>query len=359
VTLSLKDGIGIHWEPYPIETTGYAAMALLGLDRPETASAIEWLSTQRNSLGGYGESTQDTVVAIRALIAAAMKVRGELDLTLTVLDGVSELASLHIDGSNYDILRTVELPAGRPTGLSLRAEGSGSVGYQVARKYHVPGELLPPPRDMEIEVDYDAQGIEVDQIVDVKVRVAYTGEKKRTGMTIVDVAIPTGFEAVRASLDALVTAKVSSRIDVAGRKAIIYLDGLDKGSPVSFAFQVKALYPVKAQAPISRVYEYYDLKNQAYTRGTPLVVGTTKSFIRGDVFADKAIDLTDAIAVLGYLFLGDTTIACLDRADLNDDGKVEITDPIFLLNYLYLGGPAPAAPFPAEGADPTPDDLDC
>ncbi len=357
--LAKRDGIGIHWEPYPIESTGYAAMALLSLSRPEAASAIEWLSTQRNSLGGYGQSTQDTVVAIRALVAAASKVRGELDLTLTVLDGEGALASLHIDGTNYDILRTVELPSGRASGLALRAEGSGSVGYQVARKFHVPGDRLPPPRDMEIDVAYDAQGIEVDQLVDVKVRVRYSGAKERTGMTIVDVGIPTGFQATRASLDALVSSKVASRIDIAGRKVILYLDGLDRGAALEFAFQVKALFPVKAEPPISRVYEYYDLNVQATTRGKPIVVDPPLHFIRGDVNSDAAVDISDAVGILHYLFEGDRSIACLDRADPNDDGGIDITDPILILNFLFLGGPQPADPFPGAGVDPTQDSLDC
>ncbi len=139
--LAIGDGIGIHWEPYPIETTGYAAIALIGLNMPEGASAIEGISTQRNSLGGYGQSTQDTVVAVGALIATAMKVRSNLELT--VLDGDATLAALHVDDSNRDLLRSVERPAGRATGLSLRAEGKGNAGCQVATKFHVPGDLLP------------------------------------------------------------------------------------------------------------------------------------------------------------------------------------------------------------------------
>ena len=43
-------------------------------------------------------------------------------------NGVQSTGLRSIDGSNYDILRTVELPAGRASGLELRAEGSGSVG---------------------------------------------------------------------------------------------------------------------------------------------------------------------------------------------------------------------------------------
>ena len=46
-------------------------------------------------------------------------------------------------------------------------------------------------------------------------------------------------------------------------------------------------------------------------------------------------------------------------SDADDDGAVEITGAIFLLTYLFLGGTAPAEPLGKCGVDPTPDDLTC
>ncbi len=357
-----RDGIGIHWEPYPIETTGYVALALLAQDRPEAASAVEWLSTQRNSLGGYGESTQDTVVAIRALTEAALRVRADLDVTLTVLDGETPASTIRVDDSNYDVLQTVELPVGRASGLSLRSEGTGNVGFQLAVGFHVPAEELPPPNDMEIDVVYDARRVEVDDLVDVRVRVLYSGAKERTGMTIVDIGVPTGFAAVRSTLDALVEAGTASRVDVAGRKVIVYLDGLDSGVPVEFGFQVRALYPVRAEAPVSKVFEYYDPDVQASIRGKPVVISERDDrpgiFVRGDANSDDSVDISDAVRILGFLFLG-AELDCVDRADVDDDGIVVITDAIALLNYLFQDGRAPREPFPVAGEDPTPDNLEC
>jgi len=203
----------------------------------------------------------------------------------------------------------------------------------------------------------------VDDLVDVIVRVKYTGPKKETGMTLVDVGIPTGFDAVRSTLDALVSAKVASRVDVAGRKVIVYLDGLEQDTPVEFRFQVKALYPVRAEPPLSKVYEYYDPDVQATSRGPGLEVRppatTPKTFLRGDLNGDGTDDVSDAVSILGYLFLGEAAPRCRDMADVDDGGSVEITDPIYLLDYLFLGGPPPAAPFPQAGEDPTADSLDC
>jgi len=81
---------------------------------------------------------------------------------------------------------------------------------------------------------------------------------------------------------------------------------------------------------------------------------------RGDCDGNAQAELTDAIALLGHLFLGAVEPSCLDACDSNDDGKADISDATFVLGYLFLGGPPPPAPgLDACGEDPTADGLDC
>lgn len=82
------------------------------------------------------------------------------------------------------------------------------------------------------------------------------------------------------------------------------------------------------------------------------------SFIRGDRNGDGAIDIADAVGILGFLFSGETA-SCLDALDSNDDGGVNIADAVYLLDFLFTGGSPPPAPHPNAGADPTADTLDC
>jgi len=83
-------------------------------------------------------------------------------------------------------------------------------------------------------------------------------------------------------------------------------------------------------------------------------------FVRGAVNpSDREVDIADAIFVLDYLFAGGEPPGCMDSADINDDGIIDIADPIALLAYLFAQGPPPSDPFPAAGADPTPDGLGC
>ncbi|HZN60115.1 MAG TPA: c-type cytochrome domain-containing protein [Planctomycetota bacterium] len=62
---------------------------------------------------------------------------------------------------------------------------------------------------------------------------------------------------------------------------------------------------------------------------------------RGDVNRDDLLNITDAVLVLGFLFLGGEGPDCAVLPDANADGIVNLTDPVFVLNYLFLGGDAP------------------
>jgi CHRD domain len=68
-------------------------------------------------------------------------------------------------------------------------------------------------------------------------------------------------------------------------------------------------------------------------------------FKRGDANADGAIDLSDAIFTLSWLFTGGQEPTCRDAADTNDDEKADISDAVVSLGFLFLGGQAPGFPF--------------
>jgi hypothetical protein len=84
-------------------------------------------------------------------------------------------------------------------------------------------------------------------------------------------------------------------------------------------------------------------------------------FMRGEANNDGAVDLTDAINVLGFLFLGSpSSLPCAKAGDTDDNGVLEITDAVNLLGYLYLGNPLILPqPFPNCGPDVISDQLDC
>lgn len=83
-------------------------------------------------------------------------------------------------------------------------------------------------------------------------------------------------------------------------------------------------------------------------------------FVRSDVDGNGARDISDAISLLDYLFIGNFILKCPDAADHDDSGLVDLSDAIAILSFQFLGGRAPMVPFPSRGADPTEDSLpDC
>ncbi len=94
---------------------------------------------------------------------------------------------------------------------------------------------------------------------------------------------------------------------------------------------------------------------------------TATGFVRGDANADGQVNITDALTILGFLFLGEAAPPCLDAADVDDNGGTAINDGIGILGWLFQGGNAPRPPTPADsdfgpescGPDPTDDDLEC
>ncbi|MBI4585087.1 MAG: hypothetical protein HY717_13835 [Planctomycetes bacterium] len=80
------------------------------------------------------------------------------------------------------------------------------------------------------------------------------------------------------------------------------------------------------------------------------------TFIRGDFDHNGTPDLSDAVGLLRFLFLGDPPSGCMDAGDVDDSGELTIGDAIGLLQHLFLGALPPQAPYPDSGQDPTPGD---
>ncbi|HVR75571.1 MAG TPA: hypothetical protein VMT52_14645, partial [Planctomycetota bacterium] len=86
-------------------------------------------------------------------------------------------------------------------------------------------------------------------------------------------------------------------------------------------------------------------------------------FHRGDADDNGSLQLTDAVRILGFLFLGGPAPTCLEAADADDNGSLQLTDAVRILGFLFLGGPPPAPPGPPPspcGPDPAGSpDLGC
>lgn len=88
--------------------------------------------------------------------------------------------------------------------------------------------------------------------------------------------------------------------------------------------------------------------------GTPCGNGDDPQFRRGDHDGSGLADITDALNLLGFLFLGTTPPICGNASDFDNSGLLDITDALILLGHLFLGQPN-ALPAPGTSCGPNPD----
>jgi CD109 antigen len=277
--LAVEDEDGLRWavaefgEPHgslAVEATGYALMALLEhSDQLNASRAARWLVTQRNALGGFN-STQDTVVGIQALTAFAAGSRADVDLVVEVQAGET-LEQLRISPENYDVLQLVPLPMDEDVAISV--EGKGQAVAQLVLRYNLP-QAEKEAEIFHIEVDYDTHQVEVNDRIEIGVKVEFDPPLPiEAGMTVLDISVPTGFVPVEESIQKVVEAEPRiKRYDVAARKVIFYIEDMAPGDEITFEFEALASYPVRAKGVTSQVYSYYKPEWKSETLSQPVVV---------------------------------------------------------------------------------------
>ncbi|MBI4606753.1 MAG: hypothetical protein HY721_32720 [Planctomycetes bacterium] len=85
-------------------------------------------------------------------------------------------------------------------------------------------------------------------------------------------------------------------------------------------------------------------------------------FVRGDCNGDGEVtgQVSDAVTLLAYSFLGSPAPPCLAACDADGDGQVAgvVTDAVYLLSFNFLGGAPPPPPFPGCGPPRSRGDVD-
>ncbi len=142
---------------------------------------------------------------------------------------------------------------------------------------------------------------------------------------------------------------------------ITQVDMIDGGDHFCSHSELSAHFGLGAETMIDELrVEWTDgsvtiINDVAADQTMTVTAGTSPDpeWIRGDVNADGAINVADAIALLSGLFGTPSAILCGAAADVNNDGGQDIGDPVYLLTYNFSMGTEPPAPFPSCGIAPT------
>lgn len=66
-------------------------------------------------------------------------------------------------------------------------------------------------------------------------------------------------------------------------------------------------------------------------------------FVCGDANGDAAVDISDVVYLISFIFSGGSAPNPLTAGDANCDEAVDISDAVYIIGYIFSGGPQPCA----------------
>ncbi|GFR30237.1 CD109 antigen [Trichonephila clavata] len=250
-----------------VETTAYALLTHVKRQAVIQREIVHWLNGQRTTDHGWA-STQDTIVALQALMEYAVqsRVRDVMDVTVTVevpsLPGYSR--QIQIDENNYSDLQTIEIPRAYGT-VVVKAQGSGVALVQLSVHYNVDWKHLitQPPLpafDLDVKASYSGRN---NSHITIKSCQSWTRQSvsRTSGMAVLEVALPTGYIIEQHELHGYVRSRVVRNLREARFREgqiVFFFEHLDI-SPICVSFTVQRWYPVAnmTQYLSAKVYDYY------------------------------------------------------------------------------------------------------
>lgn len=259
-----------------IETTALVAMAMIKADTHHALvnQALGYLVQNKGAYGNW-ESTQATILALKALLTAAAGSGQNAEMTVSVLLDGKELGRERFTPQNSDILRLIDAGSVGPGEhkVELRSQGKANVMYQVVGRFYLPWRGVAPElrEPLSIKLRYDRTKLKVDDTLTANVDVAYH-LPRTTFMVIVDLGIPPGFAVQTEDLEALVKNRTITRYSLTGRQITLYVGEMRKDKPLAFRYRLKAKFPIRAKTPKSVAYEYYTPSSKGVQQPEQIVV---------------------------------------------------------------------------------------
>lgn len=306
-----------HWNAgaraLNIETAGYALLTQMAIGRQRYAGPIvSWLTEQRNTKGGF-HSTQDTCVALQALAKYSENTVGRqlnLKVTLTAERDPKWKRIYHITRQNALLQRHEDVSSILGGELFVDTEGSGVAQMQVEVRHNVPttrdelcrftlqvrvgeernGKVVSPlgdqapPKKVDCKKKYKCklakdkkrcrklkkkcrkeqkknpkpQKHKPIDALELRVCVRFKGPGK-TGMSILDVGIFTGFTVDNKEMKKLENTSFIDRIEPSDRSVVFYLSEIPSNRDTCVTFRVLRLFDVGTIQPVPvNVYDYYE-----------------------------------------------------------------------------------------------------
>jgi uncharacterized protein YfaS (alpha-2-macroglobulin family) len=264
-----------------LETTGLAVQALLqsGEASGTARKALNYIASKKDAYGTWG-TTQATIMALRALLAATEKGAADVRGTLLVTLNGKSTEKLELTPENNDLLHQFvfkNIDGQSANTVDLRFEGTGGLAYQVVGSYFLPWSEKPAAEALAIDVAYDRTHLSQDDIATARATIKNNLDKT-AAMVMVDLGIPPGFDLLSEDLQDYEQKSSGlksghlSKFSLTATQAILYFDSFAPGDVATVKFRLRAKYPIRARTFESRVYEYYDPEVSSVARPVQLEV---------------------------------------------------------------------------------------
>ncbi|PNF16401.1 hypothetical protein B7P43_G10516 [Cryptotermes secundus] len=250
-----------------IQATSYALLTYVARQELMIDPIVKWLNSQRLTDGGWA-STQDTAVAMRALIEYTVRQRirdvSSLSVTVEATSLQGHVRNLYVNERNLAQLQKIEIPEAWGT-VKVQAKGAGYAILQMSVQYNVDSfqfQTQPPVQAFSLHTRANFHGRNHSHITyRCCQRWTNLNESVRSGLAVLDVTIPTGYIVQQQDLDAYIRSRQVRNLQRARfqeRKVLFYFDFLDMRD-TCVNFTIERWYPVANMSrylPI-RVYDYY------------------------------------------------------------------------------------------------------
>ncbi|XP_037078368.1 murinoglobulin-2-like [Pollicipes pollicipes] len=276
---ALREKAALHWRTergrlaggaaLDVETTAYMTMTLLRLGghAADSLATVTWLDRQRNGRGGF-VSTQDTVVALAALVAAETEASRRLKaaaLEVTVRVGARQTPRrFTVTPENRLLHQQLELrPLQLPVSLAVSVSGLGCVVAQTTMRY----SLQETKAKQAFRLQHKIRPLKRNscQSYVVELCASYLEADAASNMAIIEMEMPSGYLIVDHVLQQLERSGVVQRWEFRNAVLSLYFDQLVK-KEVCFDVQIWRDSVVERLKPATiAVYDYYTTEYRVET----------------------------------------------------------------------------------------------
>jgi len=258
-----------------VEVTALTVLAMQknGQFTNSVNQALTYLIKAKDAHGTWG-STQATILALKALVAAAGGSTQKEPAAFTISVNGKEAAKGEVNEKNSDVMQQFDLSGKLQAGandVTIEVKGETNLMYQVVGRHFEPHKADLDKPVLAVDVEYDRTKLSTADLLKAKATVRYSG-KDPTYMVIVDLGIAPGFTVDGGDFAEMVAAKKIEKFSVTSRQVTLYVGDVKPGDVLTFEYTLKPKYPVKAKAPPTTAYEYYTPANRGATKPVELEV---------------------------------------------------------------------------------------